>query len=248
MAKIKYSAEEEKILQLIRTGTPKTRAYKDVMLTKDDLRNMRPATIKRRIERFFSTRRMKLALLEIEGKQGDAERAEYEKELAEEKKAAEKRFKDLFGNPDKEIKEIEKPDPEMMVAWKEAIDPRGKVSEKEHIPGIMIWGSGRVLFSLAFEEILARRDEIKKRGLSPLAHSYFSAGALKALNLAYMQVLPWAPPPTAKDTKDASLMVALLNAVENIKESPDDFTAPPPASVQVSMKKAKVVDVEREDK
>lgn len=237
---MKYTPEEEKIIQLVKTGTPKSRAYKEVMLTKDEIKSMRPATISRRVERFFSTRRMKIAMLELEGKAGEQEREEYEKDIAEQRAKAQERFKALLGDHKKDIDEIEKPDPQMMEAWKEAISPNGKLSDKENIPGILIWGSGRVLYSLAFEEILARREEIKKRGLSPLSHSYFSSGALKALNLAYMQVLPWAPPPSSNDRRDASLMVALLNAVGDIQENPDDFTAPPPATAKtITIKKEK---------
>jgi len=244
---MKYSKQEEQILQLIRIGKPKSTAYKEVMLSKQDLRNMRPSTIKKRMERFFATNRMRAALLEIEGKVGDRERERAEKENEKEKKAAEKRFKELMKQTDRDEKILENditPEPEMLAEWQKAISPSGPVSDKENVPGIMIWGTGRVLFSLAFKEIQERKRVIEKMMKTDetaiLKNSYFSSGALKALNLAYMQVLPWAPPPTQKDNRDASLMVALLNAVGDIQENPDDFLAPPPASVQtVTIKKDK---------
>lgn len=247
---MKYSKQEEQILQLIRIGKPKSTAYKEVMLSKQDLRNMRPSTIKKRMERFFATNRMRAALLEMEGKSGDKEREKAAKENEKEKKAAEKRFREMMKETDRDEKVLEKevtPDPDMLAEWQKAISPSGPVSDKENVPGIMIWGTGRVLFSLAFDEIQKRKAAIQKMMQTDetaiLKHSYFSSGALKALNLAYMQVLPWAPPPTQKDNRDASLMVALLNAVGDIQENPDDFLAPPPASVQtITIKKDKDKD------
>lgn len=247
---MKYSKQEEQILQLIRIGKPKSTAYKEVMLSKQDLRNMRPSTIKKRMERFFATNRMRAALLEMEGKPGDKEREKAAKENEKEKKAAEKRFRELMKDTERDEKVLEKevtPDPDMLTEWQKAISPSGPISEKENVPGIMIWGTGRVLFSLAFKEIQERKRVIEKMMQTDetaiLKNSYFSSGALKALNLAYMQVLPWAPPPTQKDNRDASLMVALLNAVGDIQENPDDFLAPPPASVQtITIKKDKDED------
>lgn len=247
---MEYTEEEKQILQLIRLGKPKSTAYKEVMLSKSDLRKMKDTTIKRRIYRFFSTNRMKAALAALDGKSAEKEREKAEKENKKEKKIAEKRFKEMLKDTDRDEKVLEKevtPDPDMLAEWQKAISPSGPVSEKENVPGIMIWGTGRVLFSLAFDEIQKRKAAIQKMMQTDetaiLKHSYFSSGALKALNLAYMQVLPWAPPPTQKDNRDASLMVALLNAVGDIQENPDDFLAPPPASVQtITIKKDKDKD------
>ena len=58
---------------------------------------------------------------------------------------------------------------------------------------------------------------------------------ISALKTAAAMILPFAPAPSAEDRRQMSKAAVLLGLLpDNIQENPDDYTAPIPATIDVS--------------
>lgn len=107
----------------------------------------------------------------------------------------------------------------------------------ENPTAMTIYGTGQYLAYIAVKEIMAREKAIKENNISVLSDkgSALTPTIISALKTAAAMVLPFAPAPTVEDRRDMTKAAVLLGLMpENITESPDDFTAPPPATIEVS--------------
>lgn len=242
--------EEQKILKLWQEGCGITSAYKKVMLTQYEIDRISDSALYTRATRFCQTFRMLEAMANTPGERGERVRKKLAKWNAEQLKAEEEAKKkaglidddaeddnesgtDLFG--DMPHRKPKKSDQEK---WLDSL----KI--KEDPSALTIYGTGQFLAKVAVQEIVDRQKEIKRQNISVLSRdgrgSALTPTIVSALKTAASMVLPFAPAPTAKDRKELTKAAILLGLVpDNIKESPDDYTAPPPATV--------VIDVEPED-
>ena len=85
-----------------------------------------------------------------------------------------------------------------------------------------------------------RKKEIDERGMSALERnaSPYTAIDISALKTAAAMILPFAPPPTTAERRAMSLAGVMIGlAQDDITESPDDYTAPPPSTIDVKVDK-----------
>lgn len=107
----------------------------------------------------------------------------------------------------------------------------------ENPSALSIYGTGQFLAYMAVREMMERQREIKERHISVLDKngSVFTPTIISALKTAAAMVLPFAPAPTAEDRREMSKAAVLLGLMpDNIEESPDAYTAPPPVTLDVT--------------
>lgn len=106
----------------------------------------------------------------------------------------------------------------------------------ENPSSMTIYGTGQFLAYMAVREIMARQNEIKQKGISVLDKngSVLTPVLISALKTAASMVLPFAPAPSAEDRKQMSKAAVLLGLLpDNIIESPDDYVAPIPSTIEI---------------
>jgi hypothetical protein len=99
-----------------------------------------------------------------------------------------------------------------------------------------IYGTGQYLAYVAVKEIMARQQAIKENNIPVLSKngSALTPTIISALKTAAAMVLPFAPAPTVEDRKEMTKAAVLLGLMpESISESPDDYTAPMPTTIEV---------------
>lgn len=215
-----------------------TEAFKKVMLSPFDRQALSDAALKKRVVRFFSTYRMREAMAATPGERGDKAREDFEAWKLKQKVDAVKKFgsSPRYHSPE-EIAEVErkareaqenKPDKDK---WLESLNVN------ENPSALTIYGTGQFLAYMAVKEIMARQQEIKQKGISVLDKngSALTPTIISALKTAAAMVLPFAPAPSAEDRKQMSKAAILLGLLpENIRESPDDYTAPAPNVIEIA--------------
>lgn len=233
--------EEIKVLYYWQNGDNMTTAYKKVMLSEEDAKTISEVALKKRVLRFFNTHRMRIAMANTPTRKGEKASENLKRWEDNQKSALIKRMhphevkveklqeeiSKLENKPDKEGLKFTKSDREK---WLDSLNIR------ENPTSMTIYGTGQFLAYMAVKEIMARQDEIKKQKISPLAKngSVFTPTIISALKTAAAMVLPFAPAPTEEDRKEMSKAAVLLGLVpDNIKESPDDYTAPMPDTVEI---------------
>lgn len=103
---------------------------------------------------------------------------------------------------------------------------------------ISIYGTGQYLFYVAIKEIQDRGLAIKENKISVLSKdgsgSVLTPNIISAIKTAAAMVMPFAPAPTADQRKGMQNVAALLAALPGISENADDYTAPPPNTIDVT--------------
>lgn len=110
----------------------------------------------------------------------------------------------------------------------------------ENAQALTIYGTGQYIIRMAVKEMQDRQNEIRARGISVLDKngSVFTSNIISAFKTAAAMILPFAPAPTAEDRRQMSKAAVLLGLIpDKIKESPDDYVAPPPAPIDVETEK-----------
>lgn len=102
---------------------------------------------------------------------------------------------------------------------------------------ISIYGTGQYLFYVAIKEMQDRSQAIKDNKISVLSKdgtgSVLTPNIISAIKTAAAMVMPFAPAPTADQRKGMQNVAALLAAIPEISENADDYTAPPPNTIDV---------------
>lgn len=238
------SPEEKRVLHYWQNGDNMTEAYKKVMLSMYDAQAISKPALMKRVQRFFSTYRMREAMAATPGERGEKAKEEFEKWRTTQNADTVKRFtgRELGVKALKvaaENKYFEKITGEKATVGTDKSD-REKWLESLNInenPSAMtIYGTGQFLCYMAVKEIMARQNAIKEKGISVLdaKGSVFTPTIISALKTAAAMVLPFAPAPTAEDRKEMSKASILLGLLpETIKEDPDDYTAEPPVTINI---------------
>lgn len=100
-----------------------------------------------------------------------------------------------------------------------------------------IYGTGQFLAYVAVKEIMQRQREIKDRHIDVLSKdgSALTPNIINAIKTAAAMILPFAPAPSAEDRREMSKAAVLLGLMpDKIDESPDAYTAPLPAAIDVT--------------
>lgn len=101
---------------------------------------------------------------------------------------------------------------------------------------ISVYGTGQFIMYHAVQEINKRSTEIRNRKISVFDKngSVFTPTIISALKTASAMIIPFAPAPTPEQRRGMSTAIALLGLLQdNIKEDPDDYTAPPPPTIDI---------------
>lgn len=135
--------------------------------------------------------------------------------------------------------ELEIGDKRLSKIERDKIDWLNSLNVSADPSALTIYGTGQYLISVAVKEISARQKAIKKDGISVLAAngrgSALTPTIISALKTAAAMILPFAPAPSAEDRRQMSKAAVLLGLLpDNIQENPDDYTAPIPATIDVS--------------
>lgn len=250
------SPQERRVLRHWQNGDTMIDAYSKVMLSPYDIQSISKRALEKRVEVFFDTFRLREAMAATPGERGEKARKDLERwrltlgDTASEDIAKKKRnFKPKGEGKKKKKKKVECEEEfdddsfekqqaiREMKALRKAGTDREKWLESLNIsenPNAMtIYGTGQFLAYMAVKEIMARQDEIRRRGISVLDKngSVFTSTLISALKTAAAMVLPFAPAPTSEDRKQMSKAAVLLGLFpDKITESPDDYTAPPPTT------------------
>lgn len=248
------SADELRAVELWREGYSMLDAYKNVMISKDDAQKITPSTLKKRVQRFFGTQRMRDAMRASYYERGpDAQKSylDWKKKQANDAKNALSAFskqnkpKQKTGGAaatggaseqgggayDAALFSVERAENDFKQLWLESL------SFTDNPTAMSVYGTGLFLAQTAVQQILKRQKEIRDRGLSPLEKdaSPYSALDLNAIRTAASMLLPFAPPPTTAERKAMSLAGVLLGlSSDAIEEKPDEYTAPPPAAIDIT--------------
>lgn len=224
------SPEEKRVLKYWQNGDTMTDAYKKVMLSKFDLQAISDSALRKRVVRFFNTYRMREAMASTPGERGDKAREDFENWKTGQKQDAIR----SFAKPSP-IVEYERVKSEEEGAVKSERDKWLESLNVNSNPSAMtIYGTGQFLAYMAVKEIMARQNAIKDGRISVLDKngSVFTPTIISALKTAAAMVLPFAPAPSAEDRKEMSKAAVLLGLMpDSITESPDDYTAEPPVTI-----------------
>lgn len=241
------SPEERRVLKRWQNGETMTDAYKAVMLSMYDAQAISKPALQKRVTRFFNTYRMREAMAATPGELGERAKKDFEKWKESQTIDQVKRF---TGKEGRELgikaKKVEAENAyyEATTGQKPIVgtdkSDREKWIESLNInvnpSALTIYGTGQYLAYQAVREMMARQEQIKREGISPLDKngSIFTPMIISALKTAAAMILPYAPAPTAEDRKQMSKAAVLLGLMpENIQEDPDDYTAPAPATIDV---------------
>lgn len=251
------SADELRAVELWRTGYSMQDAYKNVMLSKDEAQKINPSTLKKRVQRFFGTQRMRDAMRASYYERGpDAQKSylDWKKKQANDAKRALTAFSQQNkpkqktesgggvsgvdcgteksgGAYDAAIFSVERAENDFKQLWLDSLN------FTDNPTAMSVYGTGLFLAQTAVQQILKRQKEIRDRGLSPLEKdaSPYSALDLNAIRTAASMLLPFAPPPTSAERKAMSLAGVLLGlSTDAIEENPDEYTAPIPAAIDIT--------------
>jgi len=270
------SPEERRVLYHWRNGDSMVDAYKKVMLSVYDIQALSEAALRKRVQRFFGTYRMREAMAATEGEKGDKAREDFKRWQETQKaktindfsggafdgtKAQSKEFSHYNSNTGTDGEENENVKLANENANLEAIKlaeenaKLGAIKSAESIKtakdkwleslnvsenpsSLTIYGTGQFLAYVAVKEIMSRQAEIRQRGISVLDKngSVLTPTIISALKTAAAMILPFAPAPSAEDRKEMSKAAVLLGLFpEQILESPDDYTAPIPSTIDVQI-------------
>lgn len=239
------SPEELRVLHYWQRGDTMIDAYKKVMLSMYDAQAISAPALRKRVFRFFNTYRMREAMAATPGEAGEKAKADFEKWKESQTEETVKRF---IGKPKglstEERVQIENAHYEATTGKKATVGTdkadRDKWIESlnvnENPSALSIYGTGQFMVYMAVKEMMARQAEIKAKGISALDKngSVFTPTIISALKTAAAMILPFAPAPSAEDRKEMSKAAVLLGLMpESITESPDDYTAPLPATIEV---------------
>lgn len=241
------SPDERRVIYHWQKGDTMTDAYKKVMLSEYDKQAISELALKKRVQRFFDTYRIREAMAATPGERGEKAKKDFEKwknsqkeEQVKRLKPNERTFREIQrdydnkvfeeevirrgGGPKKEQRELDKE------AWLESLNINKDPS------AMTVYGTGQFLTYVAVKEIMARQAEIKLKGISPLDKngSALTPTIISALKTAAAMVLPYAPAPSAEDRREMSKAAVLLGLFpDNIQEDPDAYTAPIPNAIDV---------------
>ena len=252
------SADELRAVELWRNGYSMQDAYKNVMISKDDAQKINPSTLKKRVQRFFGTQRMRDAMRASYHERGpDAQKSylDWKKKQANDAKRALTAFSQQNKPKQKTASAVDSAagggaTEQSCGAYDAAIFPVERVENDfkqlwldslnftDNPTAMSVYGTGLFLAQTAVQQILKRQKEIRDRGLSPLEKdaSPYSALDLNAIRTAASMLLPFAPPPTSAERKAMSLAGVLLGlSTDAIEENPDEYTAPPPSAIDITM-------------
>ena len=231
----RLSKEELQVLRLWQSGKSMKDAYCEIF--KPDP-NTKEQTIRKRIKRFFDTYRMREAMANSPGPRGLRAKAEFEKWKLSSSTEPLRNIRDnevkrkLRLDPDKDtltdedVEKIKQKDDKTL--WLESLN----ISQTP--ASLTVYGTGQFLCYVAVKEIMDRQKEIKAKGLSALEKSALTPTIISAIKTAAAMILPYAPAPTDDERKQMSKAAILLGLFpDDIAENPDDFTAPPPATVDI---------------
>jgi hypothetical protein len=228
-----------------------TEAYRKVMMSKYDREKLNEDAVRKRVQRFFNTFRMREAMSATPGELGEKARQDFEKYKRKQLKPPKRYDGDpkgdssiriLIENQKYEDKKKAEKNAENTKAQIELMkSDRDKWLESLNVcsnPSAMtIYGTGQFLAYVAVKEIMARQNAIKERGIDVLSKegSALTPNIISALKTAAAMVLPFAPAPSAEDRREMSKAAVLLGLFpDNIKEDPDAYTAPIPATVDLN--------------
>jgi hypothetical protein len=182
-------------------------------------------------------------IIKEEKEKNDKEEQESESKKAEEEKK-EFSFFDKMVRPN--LTSYKKEQEEKAAKEKEeaAISSQRKISQKwieslnvtEEPNAITVYGTGQFIMYHAVQEINKRAMEIRRKNISVFDKngSVFTPTILSALKTASAMIIPFAPAPTPEQRRGMSTAIALLGLLQdNIKEDPDDYTAPPPPTIDI---------------
>lgn len=232
------SKDELRVLELWAVGYNQAEAYKRVMLSKYELNRISDAALKKRVNRFFGNLRLREAMAQYKGRRGNKARKDIEN-YNERKKDIEPPETKTKAKKETKPKETHEEQP-TKTSCNDAHDWLESLQISKDPTALSIYGTGLFVLQIAVSQIQRRYEEIQKLGLSPFEKdaSPYTALDLQAIRTAASMIMPFAPPPTNAERKAMALAGVLVGLTEaEIKEDPDAYTAPPPASV---------VDVENE--
>lgn len=247
------SADELRAVELWREGYSMLDAYKNVMISKDEAQKISASTLKKRVQRFFGTQRMRDAMRASYYERGpDAQKSymDWKKKQVNDAKHALTAFskqnktkqktdsvgvdaveENGGGAYEPAIFSIERAENDFKQLWLDSLN------FTDNPTAMSVYGTGLFLAQTAVQQILKRQKEIRDRGLSPLEKdaSPYSALDLNAIRTAASMLLPFAPPPTSAERKAMSLAGVLLGlSTDAIEENPDGYTAPPPSTIDIT--------------
>lgn len=226
---LRLSKDELRVLRVWQKCGSMREAYQKIM---DPDKKLKPRTRDTYAKRFFDNARMREAMANTPGPHGAKARANLEnwrvsksyegiKEIR-----AEKVREKAIPLTDEDVKEVKSKSAKTL--WIESLNIN------ETPVSLTIYGTGQYLCRVAVEEIMARKKEIKEKGLSALEKSALTPTIISAIKTAAALILPYAPAPTDDERKQMSKAAILLGLFpDDIAENPDDFTAPPPATVDI---------------
>lgn len=243
--------EEIRVLKLWQKGMSMTDAYKNGMLSKFDQEHISEVALRKRVSRFFSTYRMREAMANTPGERGKKARADFERwkiTLADEATTQASPYRRI-----PTYRYIEQNEYDEKETGIKAIDDdekeRKRKTRQEWLDSLKIFGdlpkastvfdTGRFLFFTAISEMIKRQIEIEKRGISVLekdgSGSALTSNIIAAIKVGASLTVPFAPAPTAEERRGMAAIAAFFNQVkDDIKENPDDYTAPIPPTVEVA--------------
>lgn len=248
------SPDELRALALWRKGETMTNAYKRVMLSPQESKIISKSALQKRVVRFFGTDRMRAAMAATEGDRGDRAKADYEKWKCSQKLDAIKKFADIPSKKAESRPAQQEEPPAQAPSVKTdntALDtPQSHANAKkawieslqvsESPTAMSIYGTGLFLAQTAIQQIMKRKKEIEVNGVSCFEKNGtpYTALDLNALRTAASMILPFAPPPTTAERRAMSLAGVMIGLAQDaIEESPDDYTAPPPCTIEAKVDK-----------
>ena len=230
------SADELRVLALWQKGDSMTDSYKKVMLSPADAKIISKSALHKRVVRFFATHRMREAMAATQGERGVKARKHIAKWQQTEKSEAISKFAKI----QKKNKLLDEGDDDAPSAEQLRQKWLQSLQVTDDPTAMSIYGTGLFLAQMAIMQIMKRKKEIDERGMSALERnaSPYTAIDISALKTAAAMILPFAPPPTTAERRAMSLAGVMIGlAQDDITESPDDYTAPPPSAIDVKVDK-----------
>ncbi len=235
------SPDELKVVEQWRKGCSMTDAYKKVMVPKTA--DIKPAALKKRVIRFFQSKRVRAAMEATQGHRGEVAKSRHERSLEAQRQSAIEQFKEETRGNEYLEKIVKSQEPGALESqYEELKTARDKWRESLQIsdtPSIMsVTGTALFIMNTAVMEIIERKNAMKRGEVSALKNTALPTNLVAAFKAAADVILPFAPPPTTAERREMSKAGQILcSLVKNIQEKPEDYAA-----------SSKVIDVTNDTK
>ena len=236
------SEDELRVLKCWRKGMTKANAYRYVMVSEQDERIVNKEAMKKRIKRFYDTYRIRQAMAATPGKRGQEAKKEFEEWKSKHNGEVISEFLGQQGVKVQRLISEKMNSPVTRTETNPVVSnnpPEPSLSQTEQFDNELEIGDKR-LSKIERDKIdWLNSLNVKKDGISVLAAngrgSALTPTIISALKTAAAMILPFAPAPSAEDRRQMSKAAVLLGLLpDNIQENPDDYTAPIPATIDVS--------------